>query len=93
MFYDTSLGCVTKGPPSGLVCPGVGVATAIETASPVIRPLNASGPPGQLSAPFSFQILIVRAHGSHADLIVDHIDAREAVETKATNASLDWPMN
>lgn len=42
--------------PSGLVCPGFGVATAIATAFTIRWPLNTPGPPRQLSAQFSCNV-------------------------------------
>lgn len=90
MFY----GPESLRAPSGLVCPGVGVATTTATASPLIgRPLDASGPPGSLPAQLGFQVFIVRTHGPRADLFVDHVHAREAVETEATDASLGGTVN
>lgn len=77
----------------GLVCPSLGVATAIATPFLIRWPFNTPGPPGQLSAQFSFQILVLLAHCPHTDLIVDHIDPRMAVEAKPSNTLLDGPMN
>ena len=59
------------GPPSGFVCPGFGVATAIATAFPIRCPLNTSGPPGQLSAQFSCYVRKTRI----SLLMQDHVAA------------------
>lgn len=82
---------------SGHICPSFGVVTAIATAVPCGWPLNAPGPPGQLSAPFScnvpkmFKGVMYDDHNTaHVLLIESHLSGTRPVGTLSSYRSLCW---